>query len=155
MNDQFSVLLWQNVYCSVCVSIESSTLLSAKAPLYLLFVFHALEEDTRILNPEPSLLKIKPFGGVTQVEKSEARQYLQLAQYCASCNWGVIPVLAVNTLPNIGVLLAYYWRGILWQYWWNSEVGVSLTVGTLLVYCGRSTDYYYQYQLIILDQYSF
>ena len=46
----------------------------------------------------------------TQVENSEARQYLQLAQYCASCNRGVIPVLSVNTMPNIGIVLAYYWR---------------------------------------------
>ena len=45
-----------------------------------------------------------------QVEKSEARQYLQLAQYFASCNRGVMPVLPVNTVPNIGIVLAYYWR---------------------------------------------
>ena len=46
----------------------------------------------------------------SQVEKSEARRYLQLAQYCASYNRGVMPVLPVNTVPYIGVLLAYYWR---------------------------------------------
>ena len=50
-----------------------------------------------------------------------------------------MPVLPVNTVQKIGIVLAYYWGGILWQYWWNSEVGVSLTVGTLLVYYGRST----------------
>ena len=46
----------------------------------------------------------------SQVEKSEPRQYLQLVQYCASCNRGVMPVLPVNTVPNIGIVLAYYWR---------------------------------------------
>ena len=46
---------------------------------------------------------------MNQVEKSEARQYLQLAQYCAKCNREVMPVLPVNTVPNIGILLAYYW----------------------------------------------
>ena len=40
----------------------------------------------------------------------EARQYSQLAQYCATCNRGVIPVLPVNTVTNIGIVLAYYWR---------------------------------------------
>ena len=35
--------------------------------------------------------------------------YLQVAQYCASCNREVMPVLPVNTVPNIGILLAYYW----------------------------------------------
>ena len=48
------------------------------------------------------------FVGI-QVENSEARQYLQLAQYCASCNRGVMPVLPFNTVPNIGIVLAYYW----------------------------------------------
>ena len=43
------------------------------------------------------------------MEKSEARQYLQLVQYCAKCNRGVMPVPPVNTVPNIGILLAYYW----------------------------------------------
>ena len=43
------------------------------------------------------------------MEKSEVRQYLQLAQYYASCNRGVMPVLLVNTVPNIGILLSYYW----------------------------------------------
>ena len=47
---------------------------------------------------------------LTQVEKSEARQFLQPAQYCASCNRRVMPVLPVNTVPNIGIILAYYWR---------------------------------------------
>ena len=51
-----------------------------------------------------------PLWGTPQVENSEARQYLQLAQYCASCNQGVIPVLPVNTVLNIGIVLAYYWR---------------------------------------------
>ena len=45
----------------------------------------------------------------TQVEKLEARQYLQLAQYCASFNRGVTPVLPVNTVPKIGIVLAYFW----------------------------------------------
>ena len=72
----------------------------------------------------------------SQMEKSEARQYLQLAQYYASFNRGAMPVLPVNTVPNIGMVLAYYWHGIFWQYWWNSEVGVSLAVATLLVYHG-------------------
>ena len=49
-------------------------------------------------------------GKETQVEKSEAKQYLQLVQYCASCNRGVMPVLPVNTVPNIGIVQAYYWR---------------------------------------------
>ena len=49
----------------VCVSTENSPLFNAKAPLYLPFVEHALEFDTRILNLEPSLLKVKPFGGVS------------------------------------------------------------------------------------------
>ena len=44
----------------------------------------------------------------SQVEKSEARQYLQLAQYCDSCNGGVMTVLPVNTVPNICIVLAYY-----------------------------------------------
>ena len=43
-------------------------------------------------------------------------------------------VLYVNTVPDIDILLVQYWRGILWQYWWNSDVGISLTVSTLLVY---------------------
>ena len=76
--------------------------------------------------------------GKSQVENSEARQFLQPAQYCYSCNRGVMPVLPVNTVPNVGS-----WRSIPWQYWWNSEVGISLTVGILLVYYGRSTDYFY------------
>ena len=42
---------------------------------------------------------------VIQVEKSEAIQYLQLAQYCASCKRGVMPVLPVNTVLNIGILV--------------------------------------------------
>ena len=46
----------------------------------------------------------------SRLEKSEARQYLQLAQYCASCNWGVMPIQSVNTGPNIVVALAYYWH---------------------------------------------
>ena len=46
----------------------------------------------------------------SQVEKSDARQYLHPAQYCASCNRGVILVLPVNTVPNIGILQDYYWR---------------------------------------------
>ena len=79
----------------------------------------------------------------SQVEKSEARQYLQPARYYASYNRGVMPILPANTVPNIGILLTYYCRGILWKYWWNSKVGISLTVGTLLVYYGRSTNYYY------------
>ena len=46
---------------------------------------------------------------VSQVKKLEARQVLQPVQYCASCNRGVMSVLPVNTVPNIGILLAYYW----------------------------------------------
>ena len=38
------------------------------------------------------------------------RQFLQPVQYCASFNRGVMPVLPVNTVPNIGILLAYYWH---------------------------------------------
>ena len=45
---------------------------------------------------------------MSQVEKSEARQYLQPARYCASCNRGVMPVLPGSTVPNIGILLARY-----------------------------------------------
>ena len=45
------------------------------------------------------------------MEKLEARQFLQPAQYCASCNKGVVPVLPVNTMPKIRILLACYWRG--------------------------------------------
>ena len=37
----------------VCVSTETSSLLSAKAPLHLPFVLHSLEKDTRIYNSEP------------------------------------------------------------------------------------------------------
>ena len=47
----------------------------------------------------------------TQVEKSEASQFLQPARYSASCNRGVTPVLPINTMPNIGILLAYYCQG--------------------------------------------
>ena len=47
------------------------------------------------------------------MEKSEDRQFLQLAHYYE----GVMPVLPVNTVPNIGLLLAQYWRGVFWQYW--------------------------------------
>ena len=36
-----------------------------KPPLYLPRVLRALEKDTRIHNLEPSLLKVKPFGGVS------------------------------------------------------------------------------------------
>ena len=50
-------------------------------------------------------LKLKP---ITRVEKSEARQFLQPAQYCASCTRGVMTVLSVNTMPNIRILLARY-----------------------------------------------
>ena len=53
---------------------------------------------------------------VSQVENSEDRDFLQPAQYCASCNQGVMPVLPVNTVLNIGILLSYYWRGNLCQY---------------------------------------
>ena len=54
-------------YDNICVyvSTETSPLLSAKAPLYLPFVFHALEKDTRIHNQKLSLLKVKHFGGVS------------------------------------------------------------------------------------------
>ena len=48
----------------VCVSTETSRLLSVEAPLYLPLVLHAFEKDTRIRNPEPSLLEVKPFGEV-------------------------------------------------------------------------------------------
>ena len=63
----------------------------------------------------------------SQVEKSETRQFLQPAQYCASCNQGVMPVLPANTKPKIGAVLAQY----------------SLEALVKLVYYGRSTDYYY------------
>ena len=52
----------------------------------------------------------------TQEEKSGARQYLQLAQYCASRNRGVMPVLPGNTVPNIGIVLAYYTGAVLARY---------------------------------------
>ena len=54
----------------VCVSTETSPLLSAKTPLYLPLVLHTLEKDTRIHNPEPSFLKVKPFGGVSEFSYS-------------------------------------------------------------------------------------
>ena len=57
----------------------------------------------KIFNMVAAAAKIR-----TQVEKSEARQFLQPAQYCASCDRGVMPMLLVNTEPNIGILLAYY-----------------------------------------------
>ena len=40
------------------------------SPLYLSFVLHALEKDTRILNLKPSLLKVKLFGGVSDFSYS-------------------------------------------------------------------------------------
>ena len=46
----------------VCVSTETSPIPGAKAPLYLRFVLYALDKNTRYHNPEPSLLKVKPFG---------------------------------------------------------------------------------------------
>ena len=49
----------------LCVSTVTSPLLSAKAPFYLPLVLYKLEKDTRIHCPEPSLLKVKPFGGVS------------------------------------------------------------------------------------------
>ena len=45
--------------------LKPSPLLTAKAPLYLPLILHELEKDTRILNPKPSLLKVKRFGGVS------------------------------------------------------------------------------------------
>ena len=58
------VLRYDNNIC-VCVSTKTSPLLNAKAPLYLPLVLEALEKDTRIHIPVPSLLKVKPFGGVS------------------------------------------------------------------------------------------
>ena len=49
---------------------------------------------------------------ITQVEKSEARQFLQPAQYCASSNRGVMPVLPLNT----DKLLTYYFHNLLLIY---------------------------------------
>ena len=60
------------------------------------------------------IVQLNRFNPTSQVEKSEARKFLQPAQYCASCIRGVMPVLPVDTVPNIGILLVYYWRGILW-----------------------------------------
>ena len=37
---------------------------------------HALEKDTRIHNPEPSLLKIKPFGGVSDFSYSGSQVHI-------------------------------------------------------------------------------
>ena len=54
----------------MCVSTETSPLLSAKASVYPPLVLHALEKGTRIHNPEPSLLKVKPFGGVSDFSYS-------------------------------------------------------------------------------------
>ena len=53
----------------------------------------------------------KQYVRISNDPRSEARQFLQPAQYCASCILGVMLVLPVNTVPNIGILLAYYWRG--------------------------------------------
>ena len=60
----------------VCVSTETYPLLSAEAPLYLPLVLHALEKDTRIDNPEPSLLKVKPFGAVSDFSYSGFRIHI-------------------------------------------------------------------------------
>ena len=60
----------------MCVSTETSPLLSAKAPLFLPFVLHVLEKDTRNLNLEPSLLKVKPFGGVSDFSYSGFQVHL-------------------------------------------------------------------------------
>ena len=53
----------------VCIPTDTSPL-SAKDLLYLPFVSHMLEKDTRILNLEPSLLKVKPFVGVSDFSYS-------------------------------------------------------------------------------------
>ena len=59
-----NVLLYDNIYVHVCT--ETSPRFTASNPLhpFLSFVFHALERGTRILNPEPLLLKVTSFGGV-------------------------------------------------------------------------------------------
>ena len=44
-------------------------------------------------------------GRNVQVKKSEPRQLIQPAQYSVSCNWGVMPVLPLNTT---GLLRAQY-----------------------------------------------
>ena len=74
-----------------------------------------------------------------QVEKSEARQFLQLAQYYTrtACQY------CAKHFRITGLLLTQYVRGIIWQYKWNSEVGISLTVGTQLVYYWCIIDYHY------------
>ena len=68
-----------------------------------------------------------------QVANSEARQFLQPAQYYASCNRAVMPVLSVNTVPNIGILLAYYWRSTDYYYWQNTKIGAVPTFRTVLI----------------------
>ena len=45
-------------------------LFCAKAPRYLPLVLHVLEKDTRIHNPEPSLMKVKLFSGVSDFSYS-------------------------------------------------------------------------------------
>ena len=95
-------------------------------------MFTKIRKLNKVTRRNPSLQFLPNY-----VTISESRQYLRLAQYCASSNRGVMPVLPVNTVSNIGIVLTYYWRGIFWQYWWDSKVGVSLTVVTLPVYYGR------------------
>ena len=52
------------------------------SPLYLSFVLHALEKDTRILNPKPSLLKVKPFGEVSDFSHSGFQVHIFFASLC-------------------------------------------------------------------------
>ena len=55
----------------VCVfSLKLSLFSVPKPPFNFSFVLHALEKDTRIHNPERSLLTIKTFGGVNDFSYS-------------------------------------------------------------------------------------
>ena len=90
----------------------------------------------------------------SQVEKSETRQFLQLAQYCASCNRGVRPVLTVNTVPNMGILLAYYWRSTGAVLAWYSLAVLVKLWSRDIINSWHSTGFQRsQYWLLLLTKY--